>query len=162
MSGGGWGISRHKQTNRCGHPDRKHYAKGLCVTCYRNTPHFQNIRRAYYAAHKEQFKRHGETTRLRRTRERLLYGITYEQYEALLQSQRGLCAICKQVPGRKGLGVDHCHETGQIRGLLCSRCNTALGLLKDRAENCLRAADYLDYHDSLCSEAASKGRAPGA
>src|SRR5262249_29852326 len=64
---------------------------------------------------------------------RTLYGITPEKYDELLASQAGLCAICGG-PGRTTqrsqrfpLQVDHDHETGRIRGLLCHRCNTILG-----------------------------------
>ena len=54
------------------------------------------------------------------------YGITQEQYDALLRSQGGKCGICKCLPGRKRLCVDHDHATGRIRGLLCVRCNSAV------------------------------------
>lgn len=54
------------------------------------------------------------------------YGITLEQYDELLKSQDGRCAICRCFPGKKHLAVDHNHETGRIRGLLCTRCNSIL------------------------------------
>ena len=57
------------------------------------------------------------------------YGIAMAEYDNLLQRQNGRCAICKRAPyTKKGLVVDHCHRTGKIRGILCSRCNSALGL----------------------------------
>ena len=60
------------------------------------------------------------------------YGIAPNEYDRLLLQQDGRCAICKRLPyTKKGLVVDHCHETGTIRGILCSRCNSALGLLDD-------------------------------
>jgi hypothetical protein len=75
------------------------------------------------------------------------YGLTIEGYNAIFKSQGGRCAIClqKEVSGKrsKRLAVDHCHETGRIRGLLCQRCNRALGLLKDDKNVLANAITYL-------------------
>lgn len=74
------------------------------------------------------------------------YGITYAQFLELNEKQDGLCAICHGGPNGPGgtrLQVDHCHETGNVRGLLCSKCNTAIGLLGERIELFERIADYL-------------------
>ena len=73
-------------------------------------------------------------------------GVTEVLYQALLIAQSGACAICKTVPAHarnKRLAADHNHKTGRVRGLLCSNCNTALGLLKDNPERCEIAATYL-------------------
>lgn len=71
-------------------------------------------------------------------------GITVEQYEQMLKEQKGVCAICRQActAGRR-LAIDHCHKTGKTRGLLCSACNTAVGLLKDDENLLRRAVSYL-------------------
>jgi hypothetical protein len=60
------------------------------------------------------------------------YGMTLEQYDALLEEQDGLCAICGKAPknGGQRLYVDHDHDTGAIRGLLCVGCNVHLGWLE--------------------------------
>lgn len=72
------------------------------------------------------------------------YGITLEQYDALLKRQRGKCAICKNTcSSGRALAVDHCHQGGHVRGLLCTACNRALGLLKDDTTIVERALDYL-------------------
>jgi hypothetical protein len=55
------------------------------------------------------------------------YGITVEQYEAMLAAQGGVCAICGKLNGNSRLYVDHCHRDGGVRGLLCARCNSWLG-----------------------------------
>lgn len=56
------------------------------------------------------------------------YGITLEQYLAMLAAQGGTCAICETAPTeKKHLHVDHCHESGRVRALLCGACNTQLG-----------------------------------
>ncbi len=59
------------------------------------------------------------------------YGITIEQYDMMFAQQNGVCAVCATVQPGRPLDVDHCHDTGVIRGLLCNPCNMALGLLKD-------------------------------
>jgi hypothetical protein len=70
------------------------------------------------------------------------YGITPEQYAALLEAQGGVCAGCDQPPGDKPLFVDHNHTTGAVRGLLCHGCNASLGLLGEDVE---RIASLLRY-----------------
>lgn len=57
---------------------------------------------------------------------RKAYGLTPEQYDDMLRAQGGVCAICKKPPKGNRLHVDHCHETGRIRGLLCVSCNSKL------------------------------------
>jgi hypothetical protein len=73
--------------------------------------------------------------------------IPASQYSDLMLAQDGKCAICKCDSGTNNRGdrlaVDHCHSTGKIRGLLCHKCNTAIGLLKDSKENLLEAIRYL-------------------
>ena len=72
------------------------------------------------------------------------YGIAAAEYNDLLLKQNGRCAICKRLPyTKKGLVVDHCHQTGVIRGILCSRCNSALGMLDDDPALLERALEYL-------------------
>lgn len=74
---------------------------------------------------------------------RWTYGLSAEAFSALVAAQGGACAICGSVP-TKSLCVDHCHTTGQVRGLLCFQCNAAIGLLKDSAEALRAAAVYLE------------------
>ncbi len=77
------------------------------------------------------------------------FGITQEQYEAILKKQDGLCAICSKPQGSgtnqdKRLAVDHDHKTGKIRGLLCTNCNPGLGFFKDDIVFLKRAIEYLE------------------
>ncbi len=76
---------------------------------------------------------------------RYRYGLTPEQYQFLLSSQDGVCATCGSInkDGRR-LAVDHDHETGEIRGLLCHNCNVILGLVNDRPEVLLSLVEYLN------------------
>ena len=74
------------------------------------------------------------------------YGITQKDYENMLDDQDHKCKICgieeKHVENAR-FAVDHCHATGQIRGLLCKKCNQAIGLLQDNPSFCFSAAEYL-------------------
>lgn len=80
------------------------------------------------------------------------YNITLEQYEKLLANQNGVCALCgltetaidKYHKEIKSLAVDHCHETGKVRGLLCSSCNIGIGNLKHNPELLRKAALYCE------------------
>jgi hypothetical protein len=81
------------------------------------------------------------------------YGITLAQYNELFEAQGGVCALCKKGEttkrmkkgeGRERLAVDHCHDTGRVRGLLCFKCNTAIGSLGDTEEDAQRVVDYLN------------------
>lgn len=71
------------------------------------------------------------------------FGITLEDYEALLRAQNGLCAICSKPCNRGRLSVDHDHLTGKVRGLLCRRCNVAIGMFSDNPEWIKKAEVYL-------------------
>lgn len=85
-----------------------------------------------------------DTARSRRYYWARKYGLTVDEAETMLESQGGVCAICKQVePNGKHLAVDHCHETGVVRGFLCTNCNNGLGRFKDNPELLIRAADYI-------------------
>lgn len=74
------------------------------------------------------------------------YGLTIEQRDELLQKQGGVCACCGATsPGNKyGWVVDHCHEVGIVRGILCHHCNVALGNVKDSAEHLYALITYLE------------------
>ena len=89
----------------------------------------------------------GDPRRHRRNQLAARYALTPDEYNQLLERQGWRCAICSATSGNsKGhsLFVDHCHSTGVVRGLLCGRCNHALGLLEDDPIRLRRAADYLE------------------
>ena len=72
------------------------------------------------------------------------YGITLEEHTKMYENQNGVCAICKK-PGDgkwKKLCVDHCHTTGKVRGLLCKRCNIALGEVGDNISTLQKMIEY--------------------
>ncbi len=72
------------------------------------------------------------------------YGITPDQFKQMFETQQGKCAICNEEPKTKrGLHVDHNHETGKVRGLLCHGCNVALGSFKEDIGLLNKAIEYL-------------------
>lgn len=84
------------------------------------------------------------------------FGLSWSEYCKLLAKQKGGCAICKsKIPGsRKGktfkrFVVDHDHQTGTVRGLLCSKCNTSIGMLNDDINLLQAACRYLKKHNVL-------------
>lgn len=82
------------------------------------------------------------------------YGLTLADFDALLAKQGGVCASCGDSPPQgKVLHVDHDHNTLVVRGLLCTRCNTALGLLKDNPVRITALRNYIVGHKSAAFQA---------
>ena len=78
------------------------------------------------------------------------YGIGLEDYNKLFEEQNGSCAICgTTTPGGKwkNFHVDHCHDTDKVRGLLCSNCNTSMGLCKESIHTLQAMIQYLESHE---------------
>jgi hypothetical protein len=75
------------------------------------------------------------------------YGITEEQYSNMYNNQNGCCAICNSnvtgIDRTKNFSIDHCHETGNVRGLLCNWCNQGLGMFRDSSELLEKAIKYI-------------------
>jgi hypothetical protein len=92
-------------------------------------------------------------TKLRHMR---IYGIPPEQFRLMYDAQGGCCLICK-LPGK--LVVDHDHENGEVRGLLCNPCNTALGLLKEDTARMLAMRDYIIQRSDAAMLKAGAARA---
>ena len=98
-----------------------------------------------YADYQRRYKgRPGYAAELREGHLRRKYGMTQAQYELRLREQGGGCAVCGRAPKPgKSLHIDHDHETGHVRGLLCFKCNAALGQLDDDLERIERALTYV-------------------
>jgi len=94
---------------------------------------------AWYIQNAESVKK-----RVRIHQRKYKYGINDEQYNAMLDAQDNKCAICNI--DMKSPCVDHDHNTLKVREILCSQCNSVLGLMYENADNLRKAADYLDKH----------------
>jgi len=118
--------------------------------------HCKECRRALDRArprNRQEWWRKQSKERLQRYRLKRDFNLTLEEYVAMREAQGGLCAICGQperpIKKRHGvvlvqyLSVDHDHITGEIRGLLCDRCNRVLGWAQDQPALLERAAAYL-------------------
>lgn len=86
-----------------------------------------------------------DTERMRAAKLRREYGLTEQAFLEMRVDQHDACAICREpFDARKAICVDHCHDSGNVRGLLCHQCNTAIGFLKDNPTVCRMAAEYLE------------------
>jgi len=109
-------------------PTGTHGVRGTCKECRRSN--------------RERTRRHNIKSK---------YGITLEDFIEMYEAQDGCCKICaseiEMYATRDRVhdvaNIDHCHETGKIRGLLCNFCNTALGKFKDSPELLIKAANYI-------------------
>ena len=121
-----------------------------------NRDRFNELARNWRAKNKDKVsaynkKRPKNAEARRRHHLKKTYGLSLEEYNQKLVTQNGVCAICKQPElsirrgSYKSLDVDHNHETGEIRGLLCSACNAALGLLKEDAQRIESLLAYLRF-----------------
>jgi hypothetical protein len=79
------------------------------------------------------------------------YGISLEQFDQMFAAQNGCCAICKK-PFQKVPHIDHDHQTGKIRNLLCTQCNSGLGFFKDCPSLLQDAIKYLEAHETVSGE----------
>ena len=100
--------------------------------------------RAYHCANREKL-----LPAMSERRYKLTYGITRADKDAMLAAQGGVCAICgtNDPKGRWPWQVDHNHETGKVRGILCHHCNLTLGNAKENVRRLRLAALYLEKHN---------------
>ena len=99
--------------------------------------------KAWMEKNREYRKEYSRSKQLPRT-----YGITVEQYNVIFEAQEGCCAICKvhQSKFQKRLYVDHNHETGKVRALLCVNCNMLIGHAREDVSVLGKAINYLKEH----------------
>jgi len=108
--------------------------------------HPDRVRVQVQTAHQKYGRQRYQPGRWRRLLMRK-YGITEQEYLGMLERQGGVCAICKNGQScgdRQNLYVDHCHQTNRVRGLLCMKCNTVLGMLGDDTSVLVKAVRYLN------------------
>ena len=113
-------------------PDKpcKHGHKNRCVTTHNCITCWEDA-----------FKNNKEKLRWQRIER--IYGMSKEQFIALLEHQSGRCPICSAEVSERKSHIDHCHVTGKVRGILCSRCNQAIGLFNEDENSMMKAVEYL-------------------
>lgn len=128
----------HFHKNKNNHTGLAH----SCKECYKA------YWKSYYAKNKNTLNRRGKLHRQRYPEQHATYerkkryGLTEQEYTALLDQQEHRCKICLCIFDNN-IHVDHCHSTKKVRGLLCSTCNTGLGMLKENIDHLQRAILYL-------------------
>lgn len=147
---------------------RRHATKDPAKTKAQKAAWYQRTIEKQRAKHAVRYQKHKDVVvgraknwaaanpdRVKDAKLRLSFGISLEQYNAMLDAQGGVCAICHRpetTPVAKGstklraLAVDHCHDTGKVRGLLCAACNQSLGKMDESADRLRTAAAYLDQY----------------
>ncbi len=149
--------AQKKRCTQCGEdqPLSAYYGKHAeCKTCFRERIRTRQARpevRARIAQKQIEYRERVRPSIRAKTLAR--YGIKPDDYDARYAEQGGCCKICGAEGDRLGTGgqatrssvlvVDHCHDSGSIRGLLCNRCNRAIGLLGDNPDTLRRAIAYL-------------------
>jgi hypothetical protein len=100
-----------------------------------------------YQANQQRYRDSGAKARSsRRSHLKRTFGLTEADYERILAAQGGGCAICGRLPASRNLHVDHDHDAGYVRGLLCFACNVAIGHLRDDPMIATKLLDYLERH----------------
>lgn len=107
---------------------RKHSYSRMCKPCA-------------YKKHKKYLQEF--PLKWKNTRLKFFYGITLDQFDQMTKEQNGVCPICLKIP--EVLCVDHSHKSGQVRGLICHKCNMLLGGVDDNPITLARASEYLGY-----------------
>ncbi len=93
---------------------------------------------------RENYRKNGSGNRFNRIRN--TFGLSREDYEGMITSQKNCCAICRTPFSTSTPHVDHCHTTGMVRGLLCPLCNYGLGSFRDTPAFMSSAIEYLNQH----------------
>jgi len=139
-----------KICNSCGEKI-DHYALGMCLKCYKKDYREKHKEKynIYQKKYNSEHPDYGKDSSLKRK-----YGISIDQYKILLDTQNGQCAICgvqNNIADRM-FCVDHDHKTGNIRALLCGKCNLMLGLIDENTEILENAIAYIRFFNNKFDE----------
>ena len=128
----------------CHHAQQKRWYEANREASIASVKRWQQANKDHLHAYRREYRQR------RKVEERNAYllrnfGISNDDYDDLLSRQGGGCAICGRPPKKAALHVDHDHNTGIVRGLLCVGCNNALGQFKDSTDLLARASTYLGH-----------------
>lgn len=139
------------------HPEKRRTAHGLCANCYHKelkklNPDFaadqrRNSAKWYREKGRERMRAPRAKARMKAWSLRKKYGFTPDEYLAFRESRGNACEICGDTRGP--LVIDHDHETGKVRGLLCHPCNLMLGNGRDSADRLRAGVEYLEKRRTL-------------
>lgn len=138
--------------------------RGKCLEC-------ESIKNAEWVSRPEVKRRRNAMEReryrdpkrvQRKARYMYQFGMTIEDYDTLLEKQGGVCAVCKgeQSPPERRFCIDHCHLSGNVRGLLCFSCNVAIGHFRDSEDLMLSAIKYLRANENVVSVSLTREDGP--
>ena len=155
---------RDRQKELANPGERQAYLKAYQVSNEQSLKAKQRARnKADYQANPAKYRARRQSAKLRK------YQLTPAQHEAILQRQCYECPICQRMLAYPTVpSIDHSHAAGSVRGILCRRCNTALGLLEERVDNLERAIEYLsmarlgDFHRWLSGATSTTNSAPSS
>jgi hypothetical protein len=139
---------REKHPDRCLEKGRKWYREKYAAYSVKNRKKLNEQSKKWALEHPEKKKaaalryRNAHKEEVNERRRQLRYGLRPGQFMEMLQSQRGLCAICKKTMTTPH--VDHCHQTGRVRGLLCHPCNVGIGCFRDSRDLLKNVLEYLN------------------
>jgi len=139
-----WRAEHHEEIRA---RSAKYYAEHREERIVHNAEHREekqayNIK--YYIDHHEEIRVYNVARREKlRARQLAKYNMSAEDYNKMLAAQNGICAICGNPPKGKNLSIDHDHATGEVRGLLCNKCNNMLGLADESSDVLVKAIEYL-------------------
>lgn len=139
--------SKHQHANKKYRIENKEKEKSRRVKYYNENKEKEKLRMAEWRARNPDWRANYHKNHPEKRKENKLrkYNLTIGEYNELLQKQNGKCAICGTSGDSKNTFpcVDHCHNTGIVRGLLCKYCNASLGLMRDDPQLFEKAAQYI-------------------
>ena len=157
-----------RKCSKCGEykTDENFYRRGTgrqtqCIQCskasakewYASNPDYRKEKARVWRTENPDYVRDYRKTNRRRiymVESARKYGITTEQFDEMFDRQGGCCGTCQKsfdwTDKQTKPHIDHCHLTGKVRGLLCNKCNTVLGLVEDNAEVLSNLIEYLKCH----------------
>jgi len=135
---GGRPISRCKKCSIKSIKKWKDWSPEKKEACIKRNREWVRNNKEKRKAYREKYKIRSEYARIKSR-----YGLSKHEYDTMIITQRSVCAICARHNGEKSLDIDHCHESGLVRGLLCRNCNFMLGHAGDLPENLINGAKYL-------------------
>jgi hypothetical protein len=144
---GGWCRACHNSTRRDKRAGRvPARLSNVCLNCGTDIRHMRRHAKACSSKCSVELWRKNNPEYQRNATLKSVYGITEVEFQELLKYQKYTCAICgTDQPGKNGWQIDHCHELGLIRGILCLKCNVGLGNFKDDPEILSKAIHYLQH-----------------